>query len=111
MKTYLKQPPFQSQRYIRDVKRVIRCVITGRIDCDFHHIKGLKRGSGGKDDRLGFPLIRELHVLFHNDPKAWEQRYGLQVDYCKETLEKARDKELLRPDLIDEALSMLPTGE
>lgn len=102
-----KQPAFQSQRFRRDIVRLIPCVASGQPAHDPHHIKGLKRGTGAKDDRLIIPLTRKQHTLLHNDPKAWEVRYGKQVDHCKRVLEKARYHSLLRDDLIDEALEML----
>lgn len=102
-----KQPPFTSQRYRRDIVRTIPCVATGQQAHDPHHIKGLKRGTGGKDDRLIIPLTREQHTLLHCDPKRWENKYGRQIDHCKRVLEQARFHELLRPDFIDEALELL----
>jgi len=99
-----KQKPFQSAAYKKDVKRLIKCVVTGQEQCDFHHIKGLKRGTGANDDRLGIPLTREQHTLLHNDPKKWELMHGKQIDHCKRVLEQARYHKLLPDDLIDEAL-------
>ena len=102
-----KQKPFTSQRFRRDIVRLIPCVATGYIADDPHHIKGLKRGTAAKDDRLIIPLTREQHTLLHHDLKAWERVYGRQIDHCKRVLEQARHLELLRPDLIDEALEYL----
>jgi len=107
MKTYQKQPAFKSQRFRRDIVRLIPCVATGQPADDPHHIKGLKRGTAAKDDRLIIPLTREQHTLFHHDPIAWEARYGRQIDHCKRVLEQARYLELMRPDLIDEAQEYL----
>lgn len=102
-----KQKPFVSQRFRRDVVRLINCVASGQPAHDPHHIKGIKRGTGAKDDRLIIPLTREQHTLLHNDPKAWEAKYGLQVNHCRRVLEQVRHLCLLREDLIDEALLMI----
>ena len=102
-----KIPPFTSQRYRREIVKCIPCVATGQPARDAHHIKGLKRGTAPKDDRLIIPLTREQHRLFHDDPKAWEARHGSQINHCLDVLNKAREFELLRVDLIDEAVEYL----
>ncbi len=109
MKTYFKTKPFKSQRYKRDVVRLIPCVASGSPADDPHHIKGIGGGTGAKDDRLIIPLTRKEHTLFHHNPKLWEARNGKQIDHCRDVLSRVRELGILekRPDLIDEAEQML----
>ena len=108
-----KRKPYTSQRFRRDVVRLIPCVVSGMPADDPHHIKNIGTGTGPKDDRLIIPLTREQHNLFHHDPEEWERRNGPQVWHCRRVLARVEALGLFdkRPDLLEEARQMLDRFE
>ncbi len=64
-----------SNKY-KDFVKSLPCCHTGQYGVDPHHIIGVdKMGKmGGKNhDITLIPLIREVHMEVHQDPKSWPQ--------------------------------------
>ena len=93
----IKQKPFRSRAYLNYVKS-LDSVISGQPADDPHHIIGTKlSGMGTKvSDLWTFPLTRTEHNELHADYKAWEERYGSQVMFALQTIEKAVAEGILR---------------
>lgn len=88
---------WKSEAYLKFV-RSLPCCVTGRKGSDLdpvvaHHLIGHGEGKmGGKaHDLFTMPMLASEHQRFHNDPKAWEQQHGSQLEYVKATIKKALD--------------------
>lgn len=92
-----KQLTWQSEKYLKFVSS-LPCCATGRhcIDSDpivAHHLISHGEGKmGGKaHDLFTMPMLASVHQEFHHDPKAWEAKFGSQLFFVKQTLNRALD--------------------
>lgn len=101
-KSLQKDKPWRSNKYLSYI-RTLDCVATGRPAEVAHHIIGCGMGGvmGDKiDDSLTIPLTQEMHLELHNNPNAWETKYGKQQYFCLKTIAQAiRDSQLKPFDL------------
>lgn len=73
------------------------CCVSGQVGVTVHHIvgHGLKGNGEKTSDLLAIPLAPHLHLpgypegLHHMGHKAWELKYGSQVDFAARTLLQA----------------------
>ena len=72
------------------------CVVSGSRDITVHHVvgHGLKPLGGKTSDFLAIPLARTLHqdsaeALHVMGHKAWEARYGSQLEFSLRSLLQA----------------------
>lgn len=63
------------------VRNTIRCLITGVLDADIHHVK--TRGSGGGDKAWNLmPLCREAHTEVHKiGLRRFSEKYPIAKDW------------------------------
>lgn len=76
-----KENAWRCPAYLKWVKKQPSIISRMPAD-DPHHIIGHEFGGMGTTapDWAVIPLTRGEHTELHNDPKAWEQRYGSQAD-------------------------------
>ena len=81
---FQKDKPIRNDKYLSFV-RSLGCCITFQHDAVAHHITGLKDSgiSTKTSDYNTIPLCPDLHALLHQNPKAWEARFGKQEDILK----------------------------
>jgi hypothetical protein len=77
-------------KYMREICKRYKCVITGRQGIP-HHLIGYKQGNKKVSDHLTFCLSDEYHSAtyetgLHKDFKKWEEMHNTQIHYIKETL-------------------------
>lgn len=114
MKTYQKQKPFRSTKYLEFV-RSFNCQACGtnqRIQA--HHLIGHGDGAMGSkaDDRLTMALCSMCHRMLHDDPKGFDYGYSRhrmsgQVAMINVMLGRARLAQELTPQQIEEAREIL----
>ncbi|QFH71053.1 DUF968 domain-containing protein [Enterobacter sp. E76] len=95
------EPPAASmarpKRYRWHNKKFLRWVKTQPCECcglpadDAHHLIGWGQGGMGTKahDSLTIPLCRTHHTELHNDPKAFERKYGTQPEMIIRLLDRA----------------------
>lgn len=96
-------PLFECPRYLAYVA-TLPCCVSGRGGVTVHHIvgHGLKAIGGKTHDLLAIPLAADLHLPNYPDGlhtlghKAWEARFGSQLEFSTRTLLQAVYDRVLR---------------
>ncbi|EMK6669896.1 DUF968 domain-containing protein [Vibrio fluvialis] len=86
-----KEITWQSEKYLKFV-RSLPCVVTGKTEgVVAHHLILHGEGKMGAKahDLFTMPLTADEHRKFHDDPKGWEEKYGSQLFYVKQTIKRA----------------------
>ncbi len=91
-----KKKRFVNQAYLDWVK-TLPCVASNMPADDAHHLIGHGMGKMGSkaSDLFTLPLTREQHTALHDDPQAWERRYGSQWAHIAKTLALAVEEGVL----------------
>ncbi|WP_312773122.1 DUF968 domain-containing protein [Atlantibacter hermannii] len=81
---------WRNAKFLRWVKTQ-PCQCCGQPADDAHHLIGWRQGGMGTKahDFLTIPLCRIHHTELHNDPKAFERKYGTQPELIIYLLDRA----------------------